>query len=398
MQNPHIVRKTTNPTAAPPEAGIHWINTVTQQEFFSVGTSTINDWLPREPQGVWLSGAGAPTSAIGADKDYYHDTDNDNFYKKLLGVWILFGVVNHSNLGDLSNDDHPQYHTDARGDIRYYTKAQLDAGQLDIRYYTQAEIDALISNKAVNLSDLDDVSISSPQPNQSLYYVGGLWQNQTPPIDVYNPSVASNWNPLPATPSEALDQLATRADSAYQRVAPTEGGSILIQNNIRHLFVDTNANLLSQTITMPSSPQDGLEVTICCGTYAISQITLVPNLGQGFISQSTAIRLPSNSFVTYKWMAGSLSRWVLTNMSVFMSQYTNGFIQEEVTLTMQNIIDGQVILSRTPILPSTVKLLPDGGIPQRYGVDFAVVNNILTWQSLGLDGILEEDDILYITY
>jgi hypothetical protein len=28
---------------------------------------------------------------------------------------------------DLDADDHPQYHTDARGDVRYYTKAEVDA-------------------------------------------------------------------------------------------------------------------------------------------------------------------------------------------------------------------------------------------------------------------------------
>jgi hypothetical protein len=398
MQNPHIVRKTTNPTSPPPEAGIHWINTVTHQEFLSVGTDSVTDWLPREPEGVWLSGSGVPSPSIGSEKDYYHNTDNDTFYKKLIGSWILFGVVNHSNLGELTQDNHPQYHTDARGDIRYYTKAQLDAGQLDVRYYTQAEIDALISNKAVNLSDLDDVSITSPQPSQALLYIGGLWKNQNLPVDSYTPAVPSNWSPAPSTSVEALDQLATRADSGYQRVIPTNAGSILIQNNKRHLFLDTSANLATQTITMPSSPADGLELTISCGTYAIAQLTLVPNSGQGFVTQSTAIRLPSNSAVTYRWMAAPVSRWVLTNMSGFMSQYTNGFIPEEVTLTMQNIIDGQVILSRTPVLPSAVRLLPDGGIPQRYGVDYAVVGNILTWQGLGLDGFLEEDDILYITY
>jgi len=47
MINPHIVRKTTSPTAAPPEAGIHWINTVTNQEYFSVGTSSVSDWVLR---------------------------------------------------------------------------------------------------------------------------------------------------------------------------------------------------------------------------------------------------------------------------------------------------------------------------------------------------------------
>jgi hypothetical protein len=38
------------------------------------------------------------------------------------------GDVTHGALNGLENDDHPQYHNDARGDARYYTKPQVDAG------------------------------------------------------------------------------------------------------------------------------------------------------------------------------------------------------------------------------------------------------------------------------
>jgi len=38
------------------------------------------------------------------------------------------GDIDHASLNGLDADDHPQYHTDARGDLRYYTKAQVDAG------------------------------------------------------------------------------------------------------------------------------------------------------------------------------------------------------------------------------------------------------------------------------
>jgi hypothetical protein len=38
------------------------------------------------------------------------------------------GDIDHASLNGLEADDHPQYHTDARGDVRYYTKAQVDAG------------------------------------------------------------------------------------------------------------------------------------------------------------------------------------------------------------------------------------------------------------------------------
>ena len=44
MINPHIIRKTTDPVAAPPEAGIHWINTTTGLSWFSTGTSVVGDW------------------------------------------------------------------------------------------------------------------------------------------------------------------------------------------------------------------------------------------------------------------------------------------------------------------------------------------------------------------
>ena len=36
-------------------------------------------------------------------------------------------ATSHGLLSGLSNDDHLQYHTDARGDARYYTKAQVDS-------------------------------------------------------------------------------------------------------------------------------------------------------------------------------------------------------------------------------------------------------------------------------
>jgi hypothetical protein len=61
MESPHIVRKTTDPVSAPPETGIHWINTSTGDEFFSVGTSVVGDWSLRNSGG----GGGAVDSVNG---------------------------------------------------------------------------------------------------------------------------------------------------------------------------------------------------------------------------------------------------------------------------------------------------------------------------------------------
>jgi hypothetical protein len=47
--------------------------------------------------------------------------------------------IDHGSIGGLGDDDHTQYHNDTRGDARYYTQTQLDAGQLDNRYFTESE-------------------------------------------------------------------------------------------------------------------------------------------------------------------------------------------------------------------------------------------------------------------
>jgi hypothetical protein len=48
-------------------------------------------------------------------------------------------IIDHGALTGLADDDHPQYHNDTRGDIRYYLKAQV---------YTRAEVDALLAAAA----------------------------------------------------------------------------------------------------------------------------------------------------------------------------------------------------------------------------------------------------------
>lgn len=63
MQNPHIVRRTVDPTSAPPEAGIHWINTTTGKEFFSVGTASVGDWLDRSSGSIDTSNFKRSTSS-----------------------------------------------------------------------------------------------------------------------------------------------------------------------------------------------------------------------------------------------------------------------------------------------------------------------------------------------
>lgn len=61
---------------------------------------------------------------------------------------VIQSGIDHGSISGLGDDDHTQYHNNTRGDARYYTKTQLDGGQLDNRYYTETETDTLLGGKA----------------------------------------------------------------------------------------------------------------------------------------------------------------------------------------------------------------------------------------------------------
>lgn len=60
----------------------------------------------------------------------------------------------HGGLTGLGDDDHAQYHTDARGDARYYTQAQIN-GRV--------------------LNDLSDVNVGTPGAGEDGYSL--VWDN-----------------------------------------------------------------------------------------------------------------------------------------------------------------------------------------------------------------------------
>jgi hypothetical protein len=82
----------------------------------------------------------------------------------------------------------------------------------------------------------------------------------------------------------------------------------------------------------------------------------------------------------------------------FLVGETSGFVVEQIDLTPQDIENKLVTLSQTPLVPDAVILNIDGGIPQINGIDFIVQGNKISWTSLGLDGFLEESDVLIIQY
>lgn len=67
-------------------------------------------------------------------------------------------------------------------------------------------------------------------------------------------------------------------------------------------------------------------------------------------------------------------------------------------ITPQNIIDKYVTLDKTPALPNGVIVDMINGIKQINGIDFEVIGNKISWDGLGLDGFIDDTDILLIQY
>lgn len=82
----------------------------------------------------------------------------------------------------------------------------------------------------------------------------------------------------------------------------------------------------------------------------------------------------------------------------FLIGETSGFIVEKIPLTTQNIEDKFVTLIQAPLAPSGVVVTVDGGISQINGIDYIVDGNKISWNELGLDGFLDNTDVLIIQY
>lgn len=108
-------------------------------------------------------------------------------------------VTDHGNLSGLGEDDHTQYHNDTRGDTRYYTKIQLDGGQLDSRYFTETEVTAQLAAK--------QETSEKGQPNgyASLDGTGKVLASQLPSVQLTNVYVVADIPARDALPVEEGD-------------------------------------------------------------------------------------------------------------------------------------------------------------------------------------------------
>lgn len=87
-----------------------------------------------------------------------------------------------------------------------------------------------------------------------------------------------------------------------------------------------------------------------------------------------------------------------SDYTLFKSKKEYKTVTETKNLTTQEVADKKIILSNIPSFPETTMLSLEGGTLQRYGVDYVVNSQELSWNGLELDNFLEPGDVLRIYY
>jgi hypothetical protein len=177
MKNPHIVRKLVDPTTAPPEEGIHWINTVSGMEFFSIGTNSLSDWVAR------VSGAQSPASSVTDEAAYgiapivgtsLHYARQDHTHGTVAAP--TKATVGLPSVDDTSDADKPISILTAAAITNLVEKNTTIVGdtKLKITYDSKGLV---TSGDDALLNDLSNVTVGTPTINDILQYNGVGWVN-----------------------------------------------------------------------------------------------------------------------------------------------------------------------------------------------------------------------------
>lgn len=73
-------------------------------------------------------------------------------------------------------------------------------------------------------------------------------------------------------------------------------------------------------------------------------------------------------------------------------------VRDEFVVTAEHLLLKKFLLSQTPAFPSTVRLVPVGGIEQLNGVQYRVNGQHILWDSMGLDGNITLGQRFYVFY
>lgn len=109
------------------------------------------------------------------------------------------------------------------------------------------------------------------------------------------------------------------------------------------------------------------------------------------------VRIALSNNIIYRWDG---SDWV--GITDSPTAPANAYRVDSFTLSASDITNKYVVLSDAPSLPVDTRLIVEGGPEQFYGESFIITpdndGKRLSWATLFLDGVVEQDDKLVVIY
>ena len=199
------------------------------------------------------------------------------------------------------------------------------------------------------------------------------------------------------------------SDGAYQSANGTPtGGEIYFNTTTGEVRVYDSTSMQWKTIGQtvlgwqetPSGLVDGVNATFTITYAPINDECLLVYI-DGALSKSTDYSYSLGSIVFntapsagQEVYVSYITEGIPSNPSVTI----NGQFTEYRILTGAEITAKQITLTNTPAEPSKVLVEWIGVTSQIYGTDFVISGNVLSWNGLGLDGVLLAGDNLRIFY
>jgi hypothetical protein len=244
------------------------------------------------------------------DDRYYTETELNNgqlnnlYYTEsevntISGAIVAKIVTDHGALTGLADDDHPQYHNDARGDTRYYTKTQTDtiSGALNTKITTLSGALQTNINGKSDLGHLHDdryyteTELNNGQLN-NLYYTEAE-------VNTISGNLQTNINSkLPLAGGTVTGNLVISGNlvvSGTQFVTATE--SVTISDNIIYL----NAGETGAGVTKGTSGMQIDRGTLNDYLFIFDEVSDLFKVGVSGSLQAVATRedSPTNNYIAY---------------------------------------------------------------------------------------------------
>jgi len=167
-------------------------------------------------------------------------------------------------------------------------------------------------------------------------------------------------------------------------------------------MADISVDLTTTSIDVElTTPTINVELTAIQGGGG-GEVNTASNLGtgEGLFFQKDGVDL---EFKSLKSGTNVTLTETDNDITIAATDTTVTKVTENLTLTATNISNKYVALTNTPLDNTAVGVFPSGGIKQLYTTDFTVITDgvsikRLNWDSLTLESLLSEGDIISVDY